>query len=544
MKKVRIGYKPNRRPVSLTPTMRRESHMHVIGASGTGKSKFLEQLAREDIKAGHGLCLLDWHGPLYRNVLQWCAYHRIGLKPDYRKLILIDLTQTAWTKPLNFFVKSSDDIASQVNRRLAAICKVWGDDIDELPRFQRVARQILTFSIEHDEPLPNASHLLDFKRAELRQFAAATTKSGWIQRQWETLSQTSKNPREWNETTESTINRFGRFLEGVTVKRTLGLTNDTLDLRAEMDQNSIILVNLGASDYLDREQAKLFAALFLNQFAESAMERASALKAGEMAPFFGLYLDEFQEYASDGDDLSRMLDGVRKAGVSAVLAHQHLGHFAENPRLEQSVFTNARIRLVFGGCSFDDGAKLANEMFLHDLNQRQVQKAIYHTVHTYEEQTRTVHSSGSSTSHGAGQGRSQSWQSGTGLGSVVASGQSAGLISPAVEGWSDDPTPTTTESSLRSEASSQFSTENLGSNKTERRFQLKYRKRQRNRGTGLGTDSQAGARIRKHLEPRGETLESGATAERADATPLFYKTHQRTNPAHAGPVPARSIDSS
>jgi len=40
------------------------THMQVIGASGRGKSKFLEHLIRQDIRAGRGLCLIDPHGAL------------------------------------------------------------------------------------------------------------------------------------------------------------------------------------------------------------------------------------------------------------------------------------------------------------------------------------------------------------------------------------------------------------------------------------------------------------------------------------------------
>ena len=35
----------------------RDVHFYIIGASGTGKSKFLEFLIRQDIKKGNGLGL-------------------------------------------------------------------------------------------------------------------------------------------------------------------------------------------------------------------------------------------------------------------------------------------------------------------------------------------------------------------------------------------------------------------------------------------------------------------------------------------------------
>ncbi len=55
----------------------RATHLHVVGSSGSGKSKFLEGLLRQDIAAhresGCGLLLLDPHGSLYSAVIAWLA---------------------------------------------------------------------------------------------------------------------------------------------------------------------------------------------------------------------------------------------------------------------------------------------------------------------------------------------------------------------------------------------------------------------------------------------------------------------------------------
>ena len=46
--------------------------MHIIGASGEGKSKFMEHLIRQDIINNNGLCLIDPHGYLYNDIVRWC----------------------------------------------------------------------------------------------------------------------------------------------------------------------------------------------------------------------------------------------------------------------------------------------------------------------------------------------------------------------------------------------------------------------------------------------------------------------------------------
>src|SRR5690242_18450654 len=63
----------------------RESHLHILGAPGQGKSKFLELLIRQDIDRGYGCCLLDPNrGDTVYSVLRYCA--KIG----HDKVLLID----------------------------------------------------------------------------------------------------------------------------------------------------------------------------------------------------------------------------------------------------------------------------------------------------------------------------------------------------------------------------------------------------------------------------------------------------------------------
>ena len=59
----------------------RKTHMHVVGSTGEGKSKFLEHMIREDIIKDNGLCLVDPHGTLYNDLVKWCASKNMfGLK--------------------------------------------------------------------------------------------------------------------------------------------------------------------------------------------------------------------------------------------------------------------------------------------------------------------------------------------------------------------------------------------------------------------------------------------------------------------------------
>src|SRR2546423_786078 len=125
MKSIELGRDANGESVYLTPEMRQTTHMHAIGGSGTGKSKLLESVIRQDIRNGQGLCLIDWHGTLYKDVVRYCAYFDIGVN-DARDIILINPSKSDFVTGFNPFMNQGDDISVQVNNRITATIKPWG----------------------------------------------------------------------------------------------------------------------------------------------------------------------------------------------------------------------------------------------------------------------------------------------------------------------------------------------------------------------------------------------------------------------------------
>ncbi|MDP3975461.1 MAG: DUF87 domain-containing protein, partial [bacterium] len=55
----------------------RARHLYAVGKSGSGKSKFLEMLIKEDFDTGHGVGVLDPHGDLVDAVMKYIPDHRV-----------------------------------------------------------------------------------------------------------------------------------------------------------------------------------------------------------------------------------------------------------------------------------------------------------------------------------------------------------------------------------------------------------------------------------------------------------------------------------
>lgn len=80
----------------------RSTHFYVIGATGTGKTKFLEYLIQQDIEKGNGFGVIDPHGDLIEDIKSF-----LTLKFDLTdeeitdRLIYIDPTDPDYTVTFN-----------------------------------------------------------------------------------------------------------------------------------------------------------------------------------------------------------------------------------------------------------------------------------------------------------------------------------------------------------------------------------------------------------------------------------------------------------
>lgn len=352
--KILLGETRKGNPVYL-PLKVRSTHMHVVGASGRGKSKFLEHLIREDIRQGNGLCLIDPHGYLYDDLLRWIEVRGFL---DRRKVILLEPTLEGWTfgfNPLDFGAVSPDELSFAVDAMVKVCAQVWGgEDMTQTPRLKRVLASIFYALAAKRLTLLEASLLASYDYTDARRYLTRDLPYAYAD-QWQAFN--ALGFREFQEEFGSANNRLFEFLRAEIVQNIIGQREGVLDFRRAMDEGHIILVNLASQGRLSDDNARLLGALMVNDLFLKARHRPP-----QSRPFY-LYIDECSLFVNE--DIARILNETRKFGLHAILAHQHLSQLKRaGETLYSSVMTNAQTKVVFGGLSAEDAEVMARTVFM------------------------------------------------------------------------------------------------------------------------------------------------------------------------------------
>lgn len=404
----------------------RSWHMHVIGATGTGKSKFLEWMIRGDIRDGCGLCLIDPHGDLYDEILRWCAYENLLSSRD---IILFNPSSGDYVTGFNPFSQGEGEIDAQVNRRIQVTLKAWGmERSDNTPTLERWLRCIYWTLIERRLSIVEAQYLITLDHMEILEKLTTGLSSPLIANEWRTMLNDLRYARDPARASKdalnellSTRNRLFRLLTSPSLMDFMGQIEHNLDLASIMDSGKILLVNLKPSDRLDDLNARLLGTLLVNQFFEVARRRERAEKPPR--PFY-LYIDEFQNFATP--DIDKILAQCRKMGLHLVLAHQTLSQVAETMNVD-ALFTNARTKVVFGGLNREDATRMVEEMFVNQLDLQELKEAITQTKFW------PVYDRDRVTTKGRATTSSSSYSTGANFGSSGSTGYSWGSSQPGFD---------------------------------------------------------------------------------------------------------------
>src|SRR3989344_5648547 len=326
----------------------RDAHFYVVGATRSGKTKFLETLIKQDIENEFSFGMIDPHGDFTEDIKGYLYLH---YKNDpaflYNKVVLIDTTDKNFTAVFNPLEKTKGESAAAIALELTeAFKKIWLDWWGA--RMEDLLKNSLIALVENNLTL--AELPLFLTNSEVRRKVLDKVNHAVCRQYFERFGSLRRTTQD--EWMESTLNKVNAFLFEDHLRQMLASPKSSFNLRDIMDEGKILLVKLDKGQF--KSNADLLGSLLLAKIQAAAFSRTDTLKS-ERQKFY-LYIDEFQNFATD--TFTTILAEAAKYKLMLILAHQNL---AQLPAfLRASILSNCGLQAYFR-ISRDDANILAKD---------------------------------------------------------------------------------------------------------------------------------------------------------------------------------------
>ena len=308
----------------------RVRHMHLIGASGTGKSTMLLNLIRQDLDAGEGLAVFDPHGDLVETILGMIPPERVD------DVILLDPSDEQFPIGFNILAAHSEFerslLASDLTSIFRRLSTSWGDQMESVLR-----NAILAF-LESSR----GGTLVDLRRflldAAFRNEFLQTVSDPEIVFYWERAFPQLTGGKSIGPL----MTRLDEFLSRKPIRYMVTQDANRLDFAEILDRGRILLVKL-PQGLIGRENTALLGSLITAKLQMAAMNR-QRMPAAQRRDFW-CYMDEFQNFITPS--MAEILAGARKYRLGLILAHQELRQLDIDRDVSSVVLSNCYTRVVF-----------------------------------------------------------------------------------------------------------------------------------------------------------------------------------------------------
>ncbi|MBU2524897.1 type IV secretory system conjugative DNA transfer family protein [Patescibacteria group bacterium] len=320
----------------------RTRHQYVIGKSGTGKSAFINYMARQDMANGEGLCVVDPHGDLVEDLLGYVPKNRV------KDVIYFDPADQERPMGLNILEAKTPEQQDMASSQATEIfIKLFGDEIFG-PRIQHYFRNACLTLMEDQE---EGATLIDVPRIftddAFMKHKVAKTKNPVVRSFWE-HEYAHTGERERQEMIPYFSSKFGPFITNSIMRNTIGQTKSSFNIRECMDSGKILLINLSKGRIGDLN-TQLLGLIIVARIQMAAMGRVDTLEK-DRKPFY-LYVDEFQNFATDS--FCSILSEARKYKLGLIMAHQFINQLVStkygstSSKIRDAVFGNVGTLMSF-----------------------------------------------------------------------------------------------------------------------------------------------------------------------------------------------------
>lgn len=302
----------------------RRRHTYVIGSTGMGKSKFLRNIAYQDMKEGRGFAFIDPHGDVVEELLAMVPKERID------DIIYFDPGDIENPIGMNMFEFQTEEQKDFIVQEGINMLQSLYDPSNQGffgPRGQHMFRNAALLLMSDPKgatfiDIPRCFIDPEFVKAKLRYVTDRQVYDYWTKE-----FPASQKSNDAGEVITWFASKWGPFISNQMMKNVLGQTKSGFNIREIMDKRKILLVNLSKGK-MGELNSKLLGMIFVMKFQVAAMSRVDTPE--DEREDFCLFVDEFQNFSTES--FESILSEARKFRLNLIVANQFMTQLTDKIR--------------------------------------------------------------------------------------------------------------------------------------------------------------------------------------------------------------------
>ncbi|MDD2785673.1 MAG: type IV secretion system DNA-binding domain-containing protein [Patescibacteria group bacterium] len=321
----------------------RRRHSYIIGKSGGGKSVLQKSLIKQDIENGKGVCVIDPHGDLAEECLEFV--------PKERAEDVIFFNPADFERPIGLNMLDFDP--SQPYQKTFAVeemLKIF-DQLYDLkstggPMFEQYMRNALMLIMDDPE---SGSTLLDVPKVladeDYRKFKISKCKTPTVRDFWTKEAQKAGGEASLQNMVPYITSKLTPFVANDFIRPVISQQKSAFNFRQVMDEGKLLFCSLNKGKLGDIS-AYLIGMIVVGKLLMAALSRTD-MDPSKRKDFY-LYIDEFQNFLTDS--ITAILSEARKYGLNLVIAHQFIGQLTRkggDTQIRDAIFGNVGTMMAF-----------------------------------------------------------------------------------------------------------------------------------------------------------------------------------------------------
>lgn len=321
----------------------RTRHAFVGGATGSGKSSLIINMATQDMCAGHAVIVLDFHGDLCQALL--------GRIPSSRLDDVVYLNPSDADYPIGLNLLAYDHASPHKEQQKERIIDCMTSYLKRQfpgevmgPVFFQAFRNAFHLMMANEQrpaillDLPLIFLDEEFARERVKAMPASLAKKYW--------EQAVRSRSMWKASSDGAsmsqyvTSKFSGLVEMSLTRNIFGQAQSKLDFRKVLDEKKILLCNF-SKGLVGAAFAELLSFITLFKIEEAALSRADLPESDRAG--CSLYIDESQNLQTE--QFPHMLSEMRKYGINITLATQHFSQLAVE--MQESISANCGTLVIF-----------------------------------------------------------------------------------------------------------------------------------------------------------------------------------------------------